>query len=88
MGLGPWAQADLIREIQQSERTRFRRALRMARKEAEGDGRYGRQTNVSRMLDLIEQRAIPKRKKQKKGTLGMSRVMPTGHEAGQGRSDG
>jgi hypothetical protein len=28
MGIGPWAQGDLIRDVQKTERARFRRAVR------------------------------------------------------------
>lgn len=30
MGIGPWAQADLIRDIERRERARFRRAIKAA----------------------------------------------------------
>lgn len=32
MGIGPWAQGDLIRDIQREERARFRRLIRKEQK--------------------------------------------------------
>jgi hypothetical protein len=66
MGIGPWAQGDLIRDTQRAERARWRRAIKRARIEMRAERRVGHAMEVfEQALDRMELKITPRKPKSK-----------------------
>lgn len=66
MGIGPWAQADLMRGIERSERARFRRAVQVELSKLERDKRVLLPDNeMIAMLERIKSKVTPTKREPK-----------------------
>jgi hypothetical protein len=64
MGLGPWAQGELIRDVQRAERQRFHRLIFAARMEMHRRVPRGKaRTDFGEVLDNLKTKITPKRKR-------------------------
>ena len=66
MGLGPWAQGELIRDIRRAERNRFHRLIHSARMEMHRRVRVGCERDIfGEVLDNLKGKITPKMRKAK-----------------------